>query len=148
VSGIGCPSSQRCGGLGETAARKSHQDFLRLWKDADPDIPTYKQAKACAKALVTLELMLLSPARTQSEDDMERREGHHPADGWMYAVAPVLDVVKRGVRPTRTARRQIERRNRSMVIESCSKGFRLYSSVTPARGRPLPGSVLSWQLPE
>ena len=46
MSGIGCPSSQRCGGLGETAARKSHQDFLRLWKDADPDIPTYKQAKA------------------------------------------------------------------------------------------------------
>jgi hypothetical protein len=32
--------------LGETAARKSYQDFLRLWKDADPDIPTYKQAKA------------------------------------------------------------------------------------------------------
>jgi hypothetical protein len=27
-------------------ARKSYQDFLRLWKDADPDIPTYKQAKA------------------------------------------------------------------------------------------------------
>ncbi len=28
------------------AARKSYQDFLTLWKDADPDIPIYKQAKA------------------------------------------------------------------------------------------------------
>ena len=28
------------------AARKSYLDFLRLWKDADPDIPIYKQAKA------------------------------------------------------------------------------------------------------
>jgi serine/threonine protein kinase/DNA-binding winged helix-turn-helix (wHTH) protein/Flp pilus assembly protein TadD len=27
------------------AARKSYQDFLTLWKDADPDIPIYKQAK-------------------------------------------------------------------------------------------------------
>jgi tetratricopeptide (TPR) repeat protein len=27
------------------AARKSYQDFLTLWKDADPDIPVYKQAK-------------------------------------------------------------------------------------------------------
>ena len=25
--------------------RKSYQDFLTLWKDADPDIPIYKQAK-------------------------------------------------------------------------------------------------------
>jgi serine/threonine protein kinase/DNA-binding winged helix-turn-helix (wHTH) protein/tetratricopeptide (TPR) repeat protein len=32
---------------GDTAAaRKSYQDFLALWKDADPDIPIYKQAKA------------------------------------------------------------------------------------------------------
>jgi tetratricopeptide (TPR) repeat protein len=30
----------------KTAARKSYQDFLTLWKDADPDIPIYKQAKA------------------------------------------------------------------------------------------------------
>jgi hypothetical protein len=27
------------------AARKSYQDFLTLWKDADPDIPIYRQAK-------------------------------------------------------------------------------------------------------
>ena len=30
----------------KAAARKSYQDFLTLWKDADPDIPIYKQAKA------------------------------------------------------------------------------------------------------
>ncbi len=28
------------------AARKSYQDFLTLWKDADPDIPIYQQAQA------------------------------------------------------------------------------------------------------
>jgi len=28
------------------AARKSYQDFLTLWKDADPDLPIYKQAQA------------------------------------------------------------------------------------------------------
>jgi serine/threonine protein kinase/tetratricopeptide (TPR) repeat protein len=28
------------------AARKSYQDFITLWKDADADIPIYKQAKA------------------------------------------------------------------------------------------------------
>jgi len=27
-------------------ARASYQDFLALWKDADPDIPILKQAKA------------------------------------------------------------------------------------------------------
>ena len=27
------------------AARKSYQEFLTLWKDADPDIPIYRQAK-------------------------------------------------------------------------------------------------------
>jgi tetratricopeptide (TPR) repeat protein len=32
---------------GDTAKAKSaYQDFLALWKDADPDIPVYKQAKA------------------------------------------------------------------------------------------------------
>jgi serine/threonine protein kinase len=29
----------------KAAARKSYQDFLTIWKDADPDIPIYKQAK-------------------------------------------------------------------------------------------------------
>ncbi len=28
------------------AARKSYQEFLGLWKDADPNLPVYKQAKA------------------------------------------------------------------------------------------------------
>ena len=27
-------------------ARTAYQNFLTLWKDADPDIPIYKQAKA------------------------------------------------------------------------------------------------------
>jgi hypothetical protein len=27
-------------------ARTAYQDFLTLWKDADPDIPILKQAKA------------------------------------------------------------------------------------------------------
>jgi eukaryotic-like serine/threonine-protein kinase len=27
------------------AARKSYEDFLILWKDADPDLPVYRQAK-------------------------------------------------------------------------------------------------------
>jgi len=32
---------------GDTArAEKAHQDFFGLWKDADPDIPIFKQAKA------------------------------------------------------------------------------------------------------
>ena len=31
-------------------ARAAYQDFLTLWKDADPDIPILKEAKAeCAK---------------------------------------------------------------------------------------------------
>jgi hypothetical protein len=30
----------------QAAARKSYQDFLTLWKDADSDIPIYQQAKA------------------------------------------------------------------------------------------------------
>jgi eukaryotic-like serine/threonine-protein kinase len=32
---------------GDTAKAKSaYQDFFALWKDADPDIPNLKQAKA------------------------------------------------------------------------------------------------------
>jgi hypothetical protein len=27
-------------------ALRAYQDFFALWKDADPDIPIYKQAKA------------------------------------------------------------------------------------------------------
>jgi tetratricopeptide (TPR) repeat protein len=30
----------------EAAAHKSYEDFLTLWKDADPDVPIYQQAKA------------------------------------------------------------------------------------------------------
>ena len=32
---------------GDTAkAKAAYQDFLTLWKDADPEIPVYQQAKA------------------------------------------------------------------------------------------------------
>jgi tetratricopeptide (TPR) repeat protein len=30
----------------EASARKWYEDFLALWKDADPDVPIYQQAKA------------------------------------------------------------------------------------------------------
>jgi hypothetical protein len=30
----------------QAKSRKAYQDFLALWKDADPDIPILKQAKA------------------------------------------------------------------------------------------------------
>jgi eukaryotic-like serine/threonine-protein kinase len=30
----------------EASARREYEDFLTLWKDADPDIPIYQQAKA------------------------------------------------------------------------------------------------------
>ena len=30
----------------KTKARSAYQDFLTLWKDADPDIPVLEQAKA------------------------------------------------------------------------------------------------------
>jgi hypothetical protein len=29
-----------------TKAKSAYQDFLTIWKDADPDIPMLKQAKA------------------------------------------------------------------------------------------------------
>jgi hypothetical protein len=32
---------------GDTArAKNAYEDFITLWKDADPDVPTLKQAKA------------------------------------------------------------------------------------------------------
>ena len=30
----------------KTRAKAAYQEFLTLWKDADPDIPVFKQAKA------------------------------------------------------------------------------------------------------
>jgi eukaryotic-like serine/threonine-protein kinase len=30
----------------KTKAKSAYQDFLTIWKDADPDIPMLKQAKA------------------------------------------------------------------------------------------------------
>jgi hypothetical protein len=30
----------------QSKARTAYQDFLALWKDADPDIPILKQAKS------------------------------------------------------------------------------------------------------
>jgi tetratricopeptide (TPR) repeat protein len=38
----------------EAAARKSYETFLDLWKNADPDIPIYRQAKAEYAQLKTL----------------------------------------------------------------------------------------------
>jgi eukaryotic-like serine/threonine-protein kinase len=35
----------------EKAARKSYEDFLALWRNADPDLPIYKEAKAEYAAL-------------------------------------------------------------------------------------------------
>ena len=35
----------------KTAACKFHNDFFKLWKDADPDIPIYRQAKADAQSM-------------------------------------------------------------------------------------------------
>jgi hypothetical protein len=33
--------------MGDNAsARKSYEEFLSIWKDADPDVPIYRQAKA------------------------------------------------------------------------------------------------------
>ena len=35
----------------EVAAQKSYEDFLALWKNADSDLPIYKEAKAEYAAL-------------------------------------------------------------------------------------------------
>jgi len=35
----------------EAAARKSYEEFLSLWKDADSDIPVYQHARAEYAAL-------------------------------------------------------------------------------------------------
>jgi len=32
--------------MGSLTGDKAYQDFLALWKDADPDIPILKEAKA------------------------------------------------------------------------------------------------------
>jgi hypothetical protein len=33
--------------MGDNAsARKSYDEFFSIWKDADPDLPIYRQAKA------------------------------------------------------------------------------------------------------
>ena len=33
--------------MGDNAsARKSYEEFLNIWKDADPDLPVYREAKA------------------------------------------------------------------------------------------------------
>jgi hypothetical protein len=34
-----------------TKAKTAYQDFLTLWKDADPDIPVLKQAKGLVREL-------------------------------------------------------------------------------------------------
>ena len=40
------PSTPRLDPAAREKARAAYQNFLTLWKDADPDIPIYKQAKA------------------------------------------------------------------------------------------------------
>jgi hypothetical protein len=37
---------QRIGGAARVRALAAYKDFLALWKDADPDIPIYREAKA------------------------------------------------------------------------------------------------------
>jgi len=41
-----CQSGHAYALKGDAKARAACQDFLTLWKDADPDIPILKQAKA------------------------------------------------------------------------------------------------------
>lgn len=39
------------------AARKSYEEFLTLWRVADPDLPVYKEAKAEYAALIKTRLV-------------------------------------------------------------------------------------------
>jgi hypothetical protein len=39
------------------AARKSYEEFLTLWRDANPDLPVYKEAKAEHAALTKTRLV-------------------------------------------------------------------------------------------
>ena len=39
------------------SARKSYEEFLTLWRDADPDLPAYKEAKAEYAALIKTRLV-------------------------------------------------------------------------------------------
>jgi eukaryotic-like serine/threonine-protein kinase len=39
------------------AARKAYEEFLTLWRDADPDLPVYKEAKAEYAALIKTRLI-------------------------------------------------------------------------------------------
>jgi tetratricopeptide (TPR) repeat protein len=44
--------------MGDNAsARKSYEEFLNLWRDADPDLPAYKEAKAEYAALIKTRLV-------------------------------------------------------------------------------------------
>jgi len=44
--------------IGDNAsARKSYEEFLTLWRDADPDLPAYKEAKAEYAALIKTRLV-------------------------------------------------------------------------------------------
>jgi hypothetical protein len=45
----------------KAAARKAYQDFLTLWKDADPDIPIYQQAKVEYAKLQQVQHLFLFP---------------------------------------------------------------------------------------
>ena len=46
---LGLARAHAMGG-GTAEARAAYQDFLTIWKDADPDVPALKEAKAeCAR---------------------------------------------------------------------------------------------------
>ena len=39
-------SGAKARGGDKTGARKDYQDFLALWKDADPDVPVLREARS------------------------------------------------------------------------------------------------------